>query len=279
VGQKVVERPANAATSTIVLEDLPSVKIRLTATAYASIDGTGDVLAQGSNEIQVPEDNTVSAQITLADGGGCKDPKATAVVEVGNDDGPGDAWNIGTFTASTSSTGVRHFTNSNNQPFNVSTAASANVNRGQLAVSATNFGQGHAVFEDEITITAPGKEGETGQMTVVMAATPASNGGADRNIQYLYRVEGFPSGDIDIEGEFFRGTPSGDAPASGQVSGLVSFVYGEPIRVLTEVRLSVDLYDATRSQTQSISWTFVRFQGLPAGATIHSASCEDWFNG
>ncbi len=278
VGQEIVQRPANQATSTIALEDLPSVKIRLTATAYASTDGTGTVLAQGSTDIQVPENNAVSANINLADdGGGCLDPKARAFVEVSNDEGPSDGLNLGAFTASASISGVDHHT-IDDQPFNVSTAASSSVNRGNLSASATTEGQGDAVFEDKITVSAPGKEGQTGQMTIVMAATPASNGGAERDIQYTYLIEGFDSGDIEIDGEFDHGTLIGDPPASGQVSSVVSFVYGQPTHVFMELRLSVDVYDVQMPLTQSATWNFVRFQGLPAGAAVHSGSCDDWFS-
>lgn len=65
VGEVVVQRPANQPTSQVVLEDLPSVKVRLTATAHASTDGTGDVLAQGSKDVDVPENSTVPASISL----------------------------------------------------------------------------------------------------------------------------------------------------------------------------------------------------------------------
>jgi hypothetical protein len=65
VGQVVVGRPANASTSQANLTNLPSLRVRLTATAYASTDASGVSIAEGSAEVQVPEDNTVSANITL----------------------------------------------------------------------------------------------------------------------------------------------------------------------------------------------------------------------
>jgi hypothetical protein len=65
VGEEIVERPANQTTSQIVLDDIPSVKVRLTATAYESTNGTGEVIASGTTEVTVPENNSVTANILM----------------------------------------------------------------------------------------------------------------------------------------------------------------------------------------------------------------------
>lgn len=65
VANQVVQRPEGQSTSQIVLSDIPSVKVLISATAYASNDGTGDVIASGLKEVTVPEDNSVAANIEL----------------------------------------------------------------------------------------------------------------------------------------------------------------------------------------------------------------------
>lgn len=65
VGQIVVARPDGQETSLAVLDKLPSVRVRLTATAHESVFGTGPILAQGTTEIVVPESNGIDASITL----------------------------------------------------------------------------------------------------------------------------------------------------------------------------------------------------------------------
>lgn len=70
VGQVVVPRPAGGTSSQAVLTDIPSVKVRLTATAHASNDGTGGVIASGMQDIQVVENGSTNANITLAASGG-----------------------------------------------------------------------------------------------------------------------------------------------------------------------------------------------------------------
>lgn len=65
VGKKVVARPQGQATSDITLEDLPSVEVRVKVSAYASTDGSGTALALGTGDIQIPENGTANASITL----------------------------------------------------------------------------------------------------------------------------------------------------------------------------------------------------------------------
>lgn len=65
VKELVVPRPGGQTTSTATLEPVPSVKVRLLATAHASADGTGSVLARGSIDIQVPEDGAIPADIVM----------------------------------------------------------------------------------------------------------------------------------------------------------------------------------------------------------------------
>ncbi len=70
VASRVVARPEGQSTSQVVLDDLPSVKVRVTATAYAQANATGAALATGFIEVNVPENSSVSAQLTLNGSGG-----------------------------------------------------------------------------------------------------------------------------------------------------------------------------------------------------------------
>jgi hypothetical protein len=65
VANEVVQRPEGQSTTEVVLDNIPSVKVLVTASAYASNDGTGDVIASGSKEVTVPENNSVAANIEL----------------------------------------------------------------------------------------------------------------------------------------------------------------------------------------------------------------------
>jgi hypothetical protein len=70
VAQRIILRPEGQATSQLVLEDIPSVKVRITATAYATTDATGTALATGSTDAIVPENSAVTASLTLTDSSG-----------------------------------------------------------------------------------------------------------------------------------------------------------------------------------------------------------------
>ena len=59
-------RPSVDVTSTLLLADLPSTKMRIRVTAHASADGTGTALAAGSVEVEVPEDRTAATSVTLS---------------------------------------------------------------------------------------------------------------------------------------------------------------------------------------------------------------------
>ena len=63
---RVLTRPQGQAQSTLLLEDLPSVRIRMNIMAHASTDGTGVALATGTMDIAVHQDSTVSQAITLS---------------------------------------------------------------------------------------------------------------------------------------------------------------------------------------------------------------------
>lgn len=65
VGEKLIPRPQGAATSTVTMESLPSVRCRIIAQAFATPDGTGKPLAEGSVEVAVPENGTAEAALTL----------------------------------------------------------------------------------------------------------------------------------------------------------------------------------------------------------------------
>lgn len=68
VKQQVVPRPSGETVSTVILEDLPSVKVRVKATAHESTDGTGATLAAGSVDLTVTQNSTVNASLELTGG-------------------------------------------------------------------------------------------------------------------------------------------------------------------------------------------------------------------
>jgi hypothetical protein len=61
----VVPRPEGQAVSNTTIEDVPSVKVRVIASAHSSMDGTGPILAQGSREVRVLENGNVPVDIEL----------------------------------------------------------------------------------------------------------------------------------------------------------------------------------------------------------------------
>ncbi|MEP6754538.1 MAG: hypothetical protein ABJA67_03470 [Chthonomonadales bacterium] len=65
VVQKVVARPTGQTLSQAVLDHVPSVKVRVMATAHRTTDGTGEVLASGTAEVRVTENGNVPVSITL----------------------------------------------------------------------------------------------------------------------------------------------------------------------------------------------------------------------
>ncbi len=65
VSQRVVARPATETLSQAVLDHVPSVKVRVMATAHRAADGTGDLLASGAAEVRVTESGNVPVSITL----------------------------------------------------------------------------------------------------------------------------------------------------------------------------------------------------------------------
>ena len=64
VSDRFVARQQQA-TSVLLLDDLPAVKVRIRVTAHASADGTGTALAAGSVEVDVPEGAISGQGITL----------------------------------------------------------------------------------------------------------------------------------------------------------------------------------------------------------------------
>ncbi len=61
----VVDRPEGQSISNATLQDVPSVKVRVIATAHSELNAGGSLLAQGSVEVRVAENGTVPADIDL----------------------------------------------------------------------------------------------------------------------------------------------------------------------------------------------------------------------
>ena len=61
----IVDRPQGQPVSNATLEDVPSVKVRLLASAHSEPNAGGSILAQGSSEVRVPENGSVPAVIVL----------------------------------------------------------------------------------------------------------------------------------------------------------------------------------------------------------------------
>lgn len=65
VGEVVVPRPVTATSSQAVLNNIPSVRIRLTATAHVATDASDAAIAIGTVEVTVVENSTVTPNIVL----------------------------------------------------------------------------------------------------------------------------------------------------------------------------------------------------------------------
>jgi hypothetical protein len=65
VGSTVVARPSGQVTSSISLDKLPSVELRIKVTAHASTDGTSEAIAVGMKDITIIADATTPATIDL----------------------------------------------------------------------------------------------------------------------------------------------------------------------------------------------------------------------
>ncbi len=61
----IVDRPEGQSISNATLENVPSVKVRVIATAHSELNAGGNILAQGSVEVRVPENGSVPADIDL----------------------------------------------------------------------------------------------------------------------------------------------------------------------------------------------------------------------
>jgi hypothetical protein len=84
VGSRIVVRPENQTTSTVTLDDLPSVEVRVKVLAYASTDATGDPLAIGLKDATISSGSTTSIAITLhADVASIESDPESVTMEVG----------------------------------------------------------------------------------------------------------------------------------------------------------------------------------------------------
>ncbi len=83
VKELVVARPEGQTISNATLSPVPSVKVRVTASAHRTTDGTGEILSQASVEVQVAENRTVTANIELGLIARIEIQPATAQVDVG----------------------------------------------------------------------------------------------------------------------------------------------------------------------------------------------------
>ncbi len=280
VGQVIVPRPADQATSQAVLEDLPSVKVRLTATAHTSADGTGEAIAAGSTDVNVPENNSVAANITLDSTAGCVMPAVSAYANAVNDQGNDSLIDAGQkLTASSTRSGSFPVGVTPTDPgVRVATGATASVNRAQLTGSILNIGRFADSISDTLIFDAPGKTGQAGQATIVMNARATTTAGATAST-YSYSAEINGDNAINIHGSVIRGNQNNDPPPSGDIRGIVHFVYGQQVSFFADIDYSFDILDPPGISNQLAHWKFVKFEGLPTGATIRSLSCDPWPGG
>lgn len=277
VANHVVARPVGQVNSQIVLDNIPSVKVRLTATAHASSDGTGASLASGSTEVRVPEANSASASILLGGDADCVLPTITAFVSAVGDNGnvehtkTGQILNASITRSSAFTVGARF----DDPGVLVQTAAVSTINPGLLRGSVTNYGRFKAQFIDLLKIDAPGRADQPGEATIVMSAEAPSFGGATAaTYLYLLRINEL---DIDIGGSMSRGSLVNGEPApSGEVRRTFQFVYGQPFSFESELDLSFNILEPPSTSTREAEWNFVDIEGLPSGATVNSTSCNDW---
>jgi hypothetical protein len=271
VADEVIQRPEGQSTTQITLEDLPSVRVRITARAFVSQDGSGEPIAEGSAEVSVTENSSVGANITLAaQDEGCPVPEAFAEAQAFTT-GP-ELKSIGIQTATAGpSNGEKVVRDSEFQEQTVTTSAMATVVGRSSTHKLLRGAETQASFKEWLMISAPGRQGELATATVTMTAvTPTGSAGVDKTLGYHFWVEyrgrGLDDSTFRISGG--RGSQdSGDPPPQGNVSGTVQFRYGEPF--LLDIGAAFTWNDNTfpGSSTLTASWNFVSMQ-LPEGASF-----------
>jgi len=230
VKQLVVQRPTGQATSTVVLEGLPSVAVRIKASAHDTTDGTGTDLAEGSTDVTVPEGGSINASIELVGGlVGCTEQFFD--VDISGD------------------------SKEQHTPASISNAeGTASASFGVVSVTFGASGltnSGSAFFRDSIQFDAPGM---SGQPLVGSAVVTVS-----RNV-----------GNTPSFASAFEQTLTG----TGSISIPLVGTFGQAQTVTFDC--SID-YDGS-NQSKSISIHFVRFDGLPPGATVRTCSGNSWAN-
>lgn len=230
VKEQVVQRPTGQTVSTVVLEDLPSVKVRIKATAHESTDGTGAVLASGSVDITVSEAGTVNAAITLAG-----DVVIPAFFKA--------------FALTLQEVNAR-------EPIDISTDyGSANSSYGSVSCQITSLGvpftgenTAYVRFQDILEFQAPGMAGQPLVGNAVFNVT--KDGGANTEILVHIFGQVRSAGEVSIPlselGHSFGGAPSfqlvasisrsaGDDPASVSVTfvGFEGLPAGATVRSLS----------------------------------------------
>lgn len=258
VAEQVIQRPENQPTSQVVLDDLPSVKVLITATAHTSADGSGNVLASGSAQVQVPENNSIEANIQLeAEAFPCEASFAEAM-ESGVSEP--DLVVTGTSTASLEVEGLEL----NVSPMRIT--ASATVSDSIL----DTHGQG--LFQDGIIVS----HASPNPIPLTFVFEVTTQLGEGTNATYRYWVSAPGANPFEIFGEYRDGAlSSGVQPVNGEinVSGVVlpNTVAGLAIRLQNRT--------FTEGDFLSNSIRFKRIEGLPDGATVRTRSCTGWLGG
>lgn len=236
VKEQVVQRPTGQTVSTVVLEDLPSVKVRVKATAHESTDGTGAVLASGSVDITVSEAGTVNAAITL----------------VGDISLPA-RFDASLFTA-TSLTDEAPVSLSNE--FGSSSASFGSVSCSITSEGApfTGVNSAGATFQDNLIFEAPGMFGQDLVGDAVFNITVQADANTTVTLMAFNKINPGIGSEVRV-------------PLS-----TLSHGFGGP----NAIRLTASLSRTGSTEPGNISITFLRFEGLPAGTTVRSASGDTW---
>jgi hypothetical protein len=259
VAEQVVQRPENQPTSQVVLDDLPSVKVRITATAFESTNGTGDVLASGSTEVDVPESNSVTANIVLeAEDSPCEAPFA----QVTNSETEPDTVVTGTTSANISVPG-------SSVSVNLTTiTASSSVTANTPDFSA------NAQFIDYFMVVSSSPEAVF--LNLVFEISTVVGEGANAEYKYTLLASGTLNTPYEVFGDFREGVLINGVPPVNQEVKI-------PVVVLPGFFSGIDIRLENRTFQEgdflSNSIRFKRIEGLPAGATVRTRSCTGWLGG
>jgi hypothetical protein len=253
VADKVVARPEDETSSTVILEDLPSVEVRIQVLAYASTEATGDPLAIGLKDTTISSGATTIIAITLQSPQGCFDPTSSAIA--------GDAEDTGT-TSAIATDG----------------AATASVNLMNVTTHITGGDGNHAFarYLDGVWITpsAPAN------LIFVFEATTAVSGEDAEYSFEIFSPQTLPEMRLSRSGSMRDGeVVSGEPPINGELSIAVPFTFAANVKQGISLQITTESKNFFTGDTVNTRLRFKRIEGLSAGSTLQTASCTGWLAG